>query len=66
MQHEQEARTRRGMEDRIGNLESMLKAMQKDFAKCARHNISQCHFCANDDTCSGCPNDCNFVWKKHN
>lgn len=66
MQHEQEARTRRGMEERIENLNSMLKAMQSDFAKCAKNNISPCHYCANDEICSGEPKDCNFTWNKHN
>lgn len=66
MQHKQEARTRRGMEERIENLDSMLKAMQSDFAKCAKDNISPCHYCANDETCSGNPHDCNFIWNKHN
>ena len=66
MHHEQEARTRKGMEERIENLNSMLKAMQSDFAKCAKDNISPCHYCANDETCSGNPQDCNFIWNKHN
>ena len=65
MRHELEARSREGMTDRIYNLESMLKAMQLDFAKCAKDNISPCHFCANDETCDGCPEACNFVWNKH-
>lgn len=64
MYHEQAARSRHGMEERIKNLESMLKAMQSDFAKVAKDGASACFFCANDDTCDGV--DCNFVWKKHN
>lgn len=66
MQYELEARTRKGMEERINDLESMLKAMQADFAKCAKDNISPCHFCANDGICDGCPENCNFVWQSHN
>ena len=66
MQHELEARTCHGMEERINNLEMMLKSMQADFAKCAKDNISPCFFCANDEMCNGCPENCNFVWNKHN
>ena len=65
MYHELEARTRQGMEERITTLESMLKAMQSDFAKCAKDNISPCHFCTNDEKCDGEPCNCNFVWSKH-
>lgn len=66
MKYEQEARERRGMEDRISNLNAMLKAMQSDFAQCAK-GVSPCFFCANDETCN-CSDDkdCNFVWAKHN
>ena len=60
MNHEQ-----RTMETHIHNLEALLKSMQSDFAKCAKDNISPCHYCANDATCSGNPHDCNFVWNKH-
>ena len=66
MQHEQAARSRHGMEECIKNLESMLKAMQSDFAKVAKDDTSACFFCENDDTCDGPIVDCNFVWKKHN
>ena len=55
MHHELQAMERQGMEERINNLEMMMKAMQSDFAKCAKDDISPCHFCANDETCSGCP-----------
>ena len=65
MQHEQEARTRQGMEDKIHNLEILLESMQSDFAKCAKDNISPCHYCANDEKCDGCPETCNFIWMKH-
>ena len=47
--------------------EAKFKAMQSDFAKCAKEDISPCFFCANDDTCT-CTNDadCNFKWQPHN
>lgn len=64
MHHELQALTRQGMEAKIHNLEAMLDAMQSDFAKCAR-GISPCFFCANDDSCSGIPENCKFVWIKH-
>ena len=64
MKYEQEARERQGMLDEITQLKTMLKDMEVDFVKCA-HGISPCFFCANDDTCTGCPKDCNFVWKNH-
>ena len=66
MHHELQAMERRRMADRINELETMLRNMQSDFAKCAKNNTSPCFFCANDETCSGCPKDCNFVWEKHN
>ena len=65
MHHELQAMERQGMEERINNLEMMMKAMQSDFAKCAKDDISPCHFCANDETCSGCPEDCNFIWNNY-
>jgi hypothetical protein len=65
MKYELEAMTRKGMEERIDNLEALLKSMQSDFAKCAKDNISPCFFCANDEMCSGCPETCNFIWNKH-
>lgn len=65
MYHEQEARTRKGMEDKISNLEILLKSMQSDFAKCAKDNISPCFYCANDEKCNGEPCNCNFIWAKH-
>lgn len=67
MKYEQEARVRQGMESRIKELETMLKDITSDFAKCAKDNISPCFFCANDETCN-CPADanCNFKWKPHN
>ena len=64
MHHEQAAKTRQGMENSIKNLESMLKAMQSDFAQCAKGK-SPCFFCANDETCVD-EDNCNFVWAKHN
>lgn len=64
MQHEQLALERKNMQEEIDNLKSMLKNMEADFVKCA-HGISPCFFCANDDTCTGCPKDCDFVWKNH-
>lgn len=66
MHHELEARSRQSMENRINELEGMLKSMQSDFAKCAKDNISPCFFCKNDEICNGCPDNCNFKWHKHN
>lgn len=66
MGHELQAMERQGMLDEIANLKSQLAAMKSDFAKCAKDNISPCHFCANDDTCDGCPETCRFKWMKHN
>ena len=66
MHHEQAARTRQGMEDHIKELESMLNAMQSDFAKVAKDDMSACFFCANDDNCAGTPETCKFKWMKHN
>ena len=48
------------------NFESQLAAMEADFAKCAKDNISPCFFCANDETCNGFPKDCEFKWIPHN
>lgn len=64
MHHEPETRTRQGMEERIKQLESMLRTMQSDFAECAR-GVSPCFFCANDETCES-EKDCNFIWVRHN
>ena len=66
MRHELQAMERQAMAERINELESMLKAMQCDFAKSAR-GISPCFFCAKDDSCQ-CVDDkkCEFVWEKHN
>lgn len=66
MKYEQEARERQGMESRIKELETMFYGMQLDFAECAKHNISPCHYCANDETCDGCPETCYFIWQPHN
>ena len=66
MKYEQEAREQQGMESRIKELETMFYSMQLDFAECAKHNISPCHYCANDETCDGCPETCYFIWKPHN
>lgn len=65
MQHELHAMERQAMREQIDNLEKQLKDMHADFEKCA-HGISPCFFCANDDKCTGCPKDCNFVWLPHN
>lgn len=64
MRHEQEARTRQAMEEKIHNLKKMLKDMEADFAECAKTDKSPCFFCANDDICD-CEN-CNFKWNPHN
>ena len=66
MHHEQEARTIKGMEEKINNLEAMLDDMNSDFEKCA-HGISPCFFCANDECCVN-PDEhgCHFIWKRHN
>jgi len=48
------------------NLESKLAAMESDFAKCAKDNISPCFFCENDEICEGIPSDCKFKWMPHN
>jgi hypothetical protein len=66
MHNELFAMERQAMKERINELETMFYNMHADFAKCARGNISPCFFCANDNTCTGCPKDCNFVWEKHN
>ena len=64
MKYEQEARERKGMEEKIQKLRSMLEQMETDWAECARTGKSQCFFCAHDDTCDG--RDCNFKWQPHN
>ena len=66
MKHEQEARERIGMLERISILENMLKNMESNFAECAK-GVSPCFFCANDETCN-CSDDknCNFVWQSNN
>ena len=66
MKYEQEARTFKGMEEKIHNLEVMLSDMNSDFEKCAR-GISPCFFCANDECCVN-PEEhgCHFIWKRHN
>ena len=48
------------------NFESQFIAMEADFAKCAKDNISPCFFCANDETCTGIPENCQFKWQSHN
>lgn len=63
MLYEQLARERQSMLDEISKLKSQLTAMESDFTKCAKDNISPCFFCANDDTCR---DECNFKWKTHN
>lgn len=64
MHHELPAMERQAMKEQIRSLEAQLKDMHSDFEKCA-HGVSACFFCANDNTCSGCIKDCNFVWAKH-
>jgi hypothetical protein len=66
MHYELPAIEREAMRERINELEAMFEDMHSDFAKCARGNISPCFFCANDKTCNGCPENCNFIWEKHN
>lgn len=63
MHHEQLAIERKNMRDEIATLKARLKAIEEDFAECARGD-SPCLFCAKSDTCN-CPSDenCNFVWK---
>ncbi len=65
MHHELAAMDRKGMLEKIESLEVMLKAMQKDFAECARGK-SACFFCSKDFTCE-CTRDteCYFHWAKH-
>lgn len=66
MQHELEARTLHGMEEKIRNLEATLNDINADFAKCAR-GTSACFFCANDQNCFDPDrNGCHFVWARHN
>ena len=65
MHHELQAMERQAMKEHIENLETQLKDMHSDFEKCAR-GISPCFFCASDDTCTGFPGGCNFVWLPHN
>ena len=66
MQHELYAMERQAMRDRIDELETMFEDMHSDFARCAKGNISPCFFCANDEMCNGCPDNCKFVWNRHN
>ena len=65
MHHELHAMERQAMEAYIHTLEAQLDAMQADFAKCAKDNISPCFFCENDEICNGCPDNCNFKWHVH-
>lgn len=62
MLHEQLALERKSLYEENNNLHAMLKAMESDFAQCAR-GVSACFFCENDETCNGCDKDCNFKWK---
>lgn len=65
MKYEQEARTCKGMEEKICNLEAMLDDMNSDFEKCAR-GTSPCFFCANDEYCvDPDKHGCHFIWKRH-
>lgn len=66
MHHELPAMERQAMKERISTLEDTIKDIQSDFAKCAKDNISPCFFCANDEMCNGCPENCNFVWNRRN
>lgn len=65
MHYELEAMERKGMLDKISNLEEMLDDMNSDFEKCA-HGTSPCFFCANDEHCVN-PDEhgCHFIWKQH-
>lgn len=65
MLHEQLAMERQQTREIIDSLQTQLKDMHADFEKCA-HGVSPCFFCAKDDTCSGCVQDCDFVWLPHN
>ena len=65
MQNEHESYTK-NLETALSLLTDWFNAMHYDFAKCAKDNISPCHYCVNDETCSGNPQDCNFFWNKHN
>lgn len=64
MHYELEALTRQGMEDKIKELEITLKAIEYDFALCAK-SLSPCLFCIKKDNCLSPYETCNFVWKKH-
>lgn len=66
MHHELLAMERQAMQERINDLEAMLKAMESDFATCAKTSISPCFFCDNDDNCIGTPETCKFKWIRHN
>ena len=66
MKYEQETMERQDMQDQINSLQKTIEDMHSDFKQCAK-GISQCFFCANDETCTysdGCNG--NFVWKSHN
>ena len=63
MLYEQLAIERKNMQDKINELETMLKDIESDFAECSRTGKSPCFFCAHDDTCDG--RDCNFKWQPH-
>ena len=65
MHHELAARTKQGMEEQISNLTAQFNAIHADFVKCAK-GVSPCYFCANDNSCTGEPENCNFVWEQHN
>ena len=67
MKYEQEAMEKKGMEEAIKELRSMLQNMESDWATCARTGKSPCFFCALDETCE-CTNDadCQFKWQPHN
>ena len=66
MHHELLAIERQNMQNKIDCLQTMLKDMESDFAKCAQ-GVSPCFFCANDDTCTCTSEKCsNFKWQPHN
>lgn len=66
MHYELEAMERKGMLDKISNLEEMLDDMNSDFEKCAR-GTSPCFFCANDEHCvDPDKHGCHFIWSRHN
>ena len=53
----------KSLAERLERHEDLLKAMEADFAECAKTGKSPCFFCANDDTCDG--KSCNFKWQPH-